>query len=96
MKGQISQTRWKVEGSNKRTKIAAYCPVCKTKGTIGGDDPMQVVLAKSKHNLCKRRVERIPTNIRDEYWQRAVVSQMGGVPLDGRAGGDCRDRGEVE
>jgi hypothetical protein len=57
---------------------------------------MQVVLAKSKHNLCKRRVERIPTNIRDEYWQRAVVSQMGGVPLDGRAGGDCRDRGEVE
>ncbi len=67
-------TEWKVEGSGPKTKITANCPVCRSGVSICGE-PKKVIRSKFKHNGCKGLVESVPTNIRDDYWQRAVVSQ---------------------
>lgn len=68
------QTEWKVEGRGAATKIIANCPACHTLRQFHGD-PMKVVQEKFKHNLCNGLVESIPTEIRDQYWERAAVSQ---------------------
>jgi hypothetical protein len=67
-------TEWKVMGNKAATKITATCPVCHTGATLHGE-PGKVIRKRFKHNGCKGLVESIPTAIRDEYWDRAVVSQ---------------------
>jgi hypothetical protein len=67
-------TEWKVEGEGPKTKITANCPVCHSGATMIGE-PFAVIKAKFKHNGCKALVESVPVKTRDEYWQRAVVSQ---------------------
>jgi|SRR5882762_7207080 len=67
-------SNWKVEGNGRWTKIVVNCPACNSGATLHGA-PESVVRKRFKHNGCKGRVEAIPTETRDEYWQRAVVSQ---------------------
>jgi hypothetical protein len=67
-------TDWKVEGNGPKTKIKASCPVCHSEATMHGD-PGKVIHEKFKHGGCEALVEPIPMDIRDEYWQRAVISR---------------------
>jgi hypothetical protein len=78
-------TEWKVEGQGTGTKIIAECPVCHSGRTFPfrGIFPFHEISGpkfnnalRFKHNLCGGLEEGIPNDIRDEYWQRAVISQM--------------------
>lgn len=71
-------TEWKVEGTGAKTKIIATCPVCHYTQTFLDDDGLgdhlKVIQRQFKHNLCNGLIENIPPEIRDLYWQRAVIS----------------------
>ena len=71
---QPSTTEWKVEGIGSAAKIIATCQLCLTSRTFQGV-PVKVVKQLLKHNLCDGLVESIPTEIRNLYWDRTVVSQ---------------------
>jgi hypothetical protein len=68
-------TEWKVEGKGAETRIKANCPACKSGEKFHNVPAEEFVHLRFKHGGCKGLVETIPTEIRDLYWERAVVSR---------------------
>jgi hypothetical protein len=69
-------TEWNVEGTGRETRIRARCSVCHTVGTFHDELPgsMRVFCLPFVHNGCEELVEPIPSEVQEEYSERAVGS----------------------